>query len=56
MTKVDLIKELEKIPGDPVMIIKDRFGWWNIDRVEKDGSQSAIVLAEEFGPFTSDNE
>ena len=55
MTKTQLIAELEKIEGDPVIIIRDRFGWWNIDRVEMDNSQGAIYLAEEFGPFTSDN-
>lgn len=56
MTKTRLIKELEKLPDDPVIIIKDRYGWWNIDKVKMDDSCGAIILAEEFGPFTSDNE
>lgn len=56
MNKSNLIRELEKIEGDPVVIIKDNYGWWNTERVEMDGSQVAIILAEEFGIFTSDSE
>jgi hypothetical protein len=56
MTKKELIKAMADFDDNDVAIIVDRHGWWNIDRVEQDGSQMAIVMAEEFPPFTSDRD
>ena len=57
MTKAELIKALEPLDDDAVVIIQDtenaNDGWTNIKHVVESGSQIAIVM--DFGrPFSSD--
>lgn len=57
MNKAELIKELEPLDDDAVVIIQEtensNDGWTNIGRVVESDSQIAIVM--DFGrPFSSD--
>ena len=53
MTVDDLIWELGKCDGDKIVIISDGDGWTNIDRIDVDHFQVAII-PEKF-PLFSDN-
>jgi len=57
MTKAELIKALEPYDDDSIIIVKDKFGWWNTDYVTQQASATAIVMEDEFSrPFTSDRD
>jgi hypothetical protein len=53
MTKKELIKKLENMSEDKVIIISDRSGWCNIDAVEE--KESNIELLMEKHPVFSEN-
>lgn len=53
MTKRELIIRLNPFDDDDVVIISDGTGWCNIERLEQQGSN--IALLQEKYPVFSDN-
>ena len=54
MTKTELIKAMDKLDDDAIVIISDSEGWSNIERVEMDGVTIAIVM-EQYPVFSNHN-
>lgn len=44
MTVKELIKALEKLPEDKVVVLSDGLGWDNIGEVKEDGSTVSITM------------
>ena len=53
MTVQELIKRLEKIDKDKIVVLYDGYGWSNIDKLEE--TETTVRIYEEVNPLFSDN-
>ena len=52
MTRDDLIKRLQAMPRDDVVVISDGKGWWNIEEVVE--GKCVIKITMDLNPVFSD--